>query len=97
MSDMPRLRFSRDARVDLQEILRFIARDKPVAARKWVEKIKSKCHLLASHPKLGEARDDLGEGVRCTFVGSYVILYRHISGTVEISRVIRGDRDIRSI
>ena len=97
MSDMPSLRFSRDARLDLQEILRFIARDKPVAARKWVEKIKSKCQLLASHSKLGEARDDLGEGVRCTFVGSYVILYRHISETVEISRVIRGDRDIRSI
>ena len=97
MSDMPRLRFSRDARADLKEISRYIARDKPVAARKWVEKIKSKCRLLAGHPKLGEARDDLGEGVRCTFVGSYVILYRHTGRTVEVSRVIRGDRDIRSI
>jgi len=94
---MPRLRFSRDARADLQEISHFIARDKPIAARKWVEKIKAKCRLLADYPRLGETRDDLGEGVRCTFVGNYVIFYRAVGGLVEISRVIRGDRDVRSI
>ena len=94
---MPKLRFSHDARADLQEIARFIARDKPIAARKWAEKIKAKCRLLAIHPKLGEARDDLGEGVRCTFVGSYVIFYRQTGEIVEISRVIRGDRHVKSI
>ncbi|MCU0983292.1 MAG: type II toxin-antitoxin system RelE/ParE family toxin, partial [Pirellulaceae bacterium] len=52
---MPRLRFSRNARADLQEIARFIARDKPGAARNWIEKIKAKCYLVASHPNLGEA------------------------------------------
>lgn len=94
---MPRLRFSREARADVREIARFIARDKPVAARKWVEKIKAKCHLVANHPMLGVAREDLGEGVRCTLVGSYVVYYREVGGNLEISRVIRGERDIRSL
>jgi toxin ParE1/3/4 len=94
---MPRVRFSRNARADLQEIARFIARDKPGAARNWIEKIKAKCDLVASHPNLGEAREDLGEGVRCTLVGNYAVFYRVIGENLEISRVIRGDRDIRSI
>jgi toxin ParE1/3/4 len=94
---MPRLRFSHDARADLREIARFIARDKPSAARKWVEKLKAKCRLAAQFPELGQMRKDLGRDIRCTFVGSYVIFYRHRGAILEIARVIRGDRDIRSI
>jgi len=94
---MPRLRFSRDARADLRDIAHFIARDKPVAARRWVEKVKAKCRLVAEHPELGELRKDLGQDVRCAFVGSYVVFYRNRGTVLEIARVIRGDRDIRSI
>ena len=71
---MPRLRFSRNARADLKEIASFIARDKPVAARNWVERVKAKCRLVARQPGLGEVREDLGEGVQATLVGSYVVL-----------------------
>ncbi|NLX98737.1 MAG: type II toxin-antitoxin system RelE/ParE family toxin [Rhodopirellula sp.] len=74
---MPRLRFSHDARADLRDIARFIARDKPIAARRWVERIKAKCRLVAKQPDLGEIREDLGPAVRSTLVGSYVIFYRH--------------------
>jgi toxin ParE1/3/4 len=94
---MPRLRFAKDARDDLKEIARYIARDKPDAARKWVEKIKDKCHLLARHPEIGESRRDLGENVCCTLLGDYVIFFRRVGGFVEISRVIRGDRDTRTL
>lgn len=94
---MPRLRFSRNARADLKEIARFIARDKPVAARNWVERVKAKCRLVARQPGLGEVREDLGEGVHATLVGSYVVFYRVIGGNLEVSRIVRGDRDIRSV
>jgi len=94
---MPRLRFSQDARSDLKEIARYIAHDKPDAARQWVEKIKSKCRLLTGHPDLGEARPDLGDDVRCTLVGSYVIFYRCSRQAVEIARVVRGDREMREL
>ena len=59
--------------------------------------VKAKCRLVARQPGLGEVREDLGEGVHATLVGSYVVFYRVIGGNLERSRIVRGDRDIRSV
>ena len=61
---MPKLRFSAESKDDLKEIARYIANDKPSAAREWVKKIKEKCYLLASHPDIGDMRPELGDGIR---------------------------------
>ncbi len=92
---MPRLRISADARRDLREINKYIARDKPVAARKWVGKIRQKCRLLSSHPDLGDACEELGKGIRSAYLGHYVIYFRSSNDFVEIVRVVRGDRDTK--
>ncbi|MFG0291285.1 MAG: type II toxin-antitoxin system RelE/ParE family toxin [Rhodopirellula sp. JB044] len=70
-----------------------MARDKPVATRRWLAKLREKCRLVANHPDLGDARPELGENMRSTYVGSYVIFFRHVEGFLEIVRVIRGDVD----
>ena len=70
---MRRLRYSAASKDDLKEIARFIAKDKPVAARQWVEKIREKCRLVAKHPDIGDDRRDLGGSIRSTYVGSYII------------------------
>jgi toxin ParE1/3/4 len=88
---MLRLRYSAASKDDLKEIARFIAKDKPVAARQWVEKIREKCRLAAKHPDIGDDRRDLGEDIRSTYVGSYIIYFREKDGTLEIVRVVRGD------
>ena len=85
------LRYSAGARDDLKEIAGFIAKDKPSAARQWVEKIREKCRLVAKHPDIGDDRPDLGEGIRSTYVGSYIIYFREKDSTLEIVRVVRGD------
>ena len=90
---MPRLRYSPESKEDLKQIARFIARDKPIAARQWVQKLREKCRLVAKYPEVGEARPELGEGIRSTHVGSYVIFFRRVDGFLEIVRVIRGDLD----
>ncbi len=90
---MPRLRFSAESKDDLKQIARHIAQDKPIAARQWVAKIKEKCHVAAKHPEIGDQRPELGEDIRSTYVGSYVIFFRSKEGFVDIVRVIRGDRD----
>lgn len=92
---MPRLRYSADSKHDLKEIAAFIAKDKPDAARLWVAKLREKCRLLAKNPRLGDERPELGEGIRSSYVGSYVIYFRRVGGFVDIVRVIRGDRDTR--
>ena len=55
---MLRLRYSAASRDDLKEIARFIAKDKPVAARQWIAKIRKKCRLAAKHPDIGDDRRD---------------------------------------
>ena len=58
------------AEQDLDEILGFIARDKPDAAVNWVQKIKEKCAFLAANPEIGERRPEFKTGqFRSSLVG----------------------------
>ncbi len=90
---MPRLRYSAQSKDDLKRIARFIANDKPNAARQWVSKLREKCRLASQHPDIGDERSELGKGIRSIYLGSYVIFFRRTDGFVEIVRVIRGDVD----
>ncbi len=94
---MPRLRYSAESKDDLKQIVRHIAQDKPIAARQWVAKIREKCRVVAKHPEVGDDRAELGESIRSTYVGSYVIFFRRNDEFVDIVRVIRGDRDMQSL
>jgi toxin ParE1/3/4 len=94
---MARLRYSDASKEDLKQIARFIAQDKPIAARQWVAKIREKCRCVAKHPDIGDQRPELEKNIRSTYLGSYVIFFQHTGGTVEIVRVIRGDRDTRTL
>lgn len=85
------------ARHDLVNILRYISRDNPGAAVEWVEKIESKCLLIAENPAIGELQPKFGDGVRSSIVGRYVIFHRQIAERVEILRVIAGDQDISQL
>ncbi|WP_345326254.1 type II toxin-antitoxin system RelE/ParE family toxin [Novipirellula rosea] len=42
---------------------------------------------------MGDERPELGEGIRSTYLGSYVIFFRCTNGFVDVVRVIRGDVD----
>jgi toxin ParE1/3/4 len=80
---------------DLKYLAAFIAQDKPDAARKWVQQVRRKCRLIANHPYLGDSREELGLGVRSTYVGNYIVFFRAKDRAVEIMRLIRGGREIR--
>ena len=94
---MPALIFAPSARQDLLDIFDYIARDKPVAAANWIDKIEKKCELIATMPGFGESRPEYGADIRSSVVGRYVIFYRPINDGIEVVRVIAGDRDIRSL
>jgi toxin ParE1/3/4 len=82
---------------DLLEIFNYIARDKPIAAAKWIDMIEEKCQLIATTPEFGERRPEYGSEIRSSVVGRYVIFYLPIDDGIEVVRVIAGDRDIRSL
>jgi toxin ParE1/3/4 len=95
---MARLVFSPLAESDLNEILEYIAQDKPEAAVRWVEKIRATCELIAENPEIGERRPEFKTGqFRSSLVDNYVVFYRPISDGIEIARVVSGSRDIRNL
>lgn len=61
---MKRLSYSQLATDDLKAILDFIARDKPEAARAFIDAIIERCHFLAENPEIGMLREDLAPALR---------------------------------
>jgi len=94
---MSKPHYTSAAQQDLADILMYIARDKPDAAQAWVEKIEVKCLRIAASPEIGESKSELGENVRASFVGRYVIFHRRANDQVDILRVIPGDRNIHEL
>ena len=92
---MPNVHYSSLAAQDLYENTEYIARDKPGAAYRWVEKIEATCDLLAENPEVGEQRQTRRHGPCRSFTcGNYVIFFRAVTDGVEIVRIVRAERDI---
>ena len=70
---MSEVRFSAAAESDLLDIVDFIARDNPRAAREWLAAVRERCQLLADHPLTGELRPGFGvAGCRSVSTGMYM-------------------------
>lgn len=83
------------AREDILDIWTYIAFDNVEAADAVVDRFDSAFALLAANPKMGQARPDIGTGVRSFVVGSYIVFYRPISGGIDVGRILHGRRNIR--
>ncbi|MEI8373960.1 MAG: type II toxin-antitoxin system RelE/ParE family toxin [Planctomycetota bacterium] len=95
---MAKVYYSSLAARDLCDNAEYIARDKPDAAYHWVVAIKETCERLALNPEMGERRSirNLGHCRSFTY-GKYVIFFRGAADSVEIIRVVRGDRDVEQL
>jgi toxin ParE1/3/4 len=94
------LRYLAQARDDLIQIRRYIAREtgSNATALKYTEKLRQQCRELAELPgTIGRARPELMEDLRSIPYGNYVILFRYNGAFVEIVSIIEGHRDIEGI
>jgi toxin ParE1/3/4 len=82
---------------DLLNIWRYIAEDNPQAATNLLNTLNKNIILLAENKYIGMARPDIMPELRYFPVGSYLILYRHITSGVEIVRVVHGARNIHAL
>lgn len=90
-----RLRISRNAKSDLDEIFDYWAdRASPVASR-MIYRITDQFGLLAEVPHIGRKSEDIAPGVRSFPIGKYLVYYRHGRGAVTILHVFPGARDQR--
>jgi toxin ParE1/3/4 len=80
--------------LDLVEILLYIRRDNPRAARRLLETIDNKLQLLAEFPGLGRPREELTKSLRSFPIGNYVLFYRPIKDGIQLIRVLHGGRDL---
>jgi toxin ParE1/3/4 len=86
-----------EAEEDIDDILSYIASDNFQASIVFYGRLINCFETLAANPKAGRERPDVSEGLRSFPLGSYLIFYRIWAGTVAITRVIHGARDLDEI
>ena len=97
---MYRLRYLEQAREDLIQIKRYIARESGSneVALRYTDMLRRQCRELAELPgAMGRARPELMEGLRSIPHGNYVILFRYSGSFIEIVSIIEGHRDIEGL
>ena len=88
-----KLRWTRRARRDLVDIARYIGRDKPEAARRWVARLRQCARAVAELPESGRRVPETArEDVREVLVRSYRIVYLIDAETVWILTLFEGHR-----
>jgi len=86
------------ARGDLEEIVDFIAMDSPDAAQRIRRELRNSMRMLARTPGMGHFRRDLSdEPLRFWQVYSFLIIYRPETRPLQILRVLRAARDVKTI
>lgn len=86
------------ARADVEEIHDFIFLESPSAAARVRVALRDAMRRLAAHPHLGHLRQDLAdEPLRFWQVYSYLVIYRPDTEPLQVVRVLRASRDVRSL
>ena len=85
---------------DLLDIVRYIRRDNPPAAVRFVDAFKSGVELLSRMPEIGRVRPDLGtpetRSWRVKGFRKYLIFYEVKPDRVRLLRVLHGARDVQA-
>ncbi|MEG4814161.1 type II toxin-antitoxin system RelE/ParE family toxin [Microcoleus sp. K5-D4] len=67
------------------------------SGEQFVEEFNRKCRNLINFPNMGRSYEELAASVRGLPLMGYIILYRAIDSGIEIIRVVKGERDLRSL
>jgi addiction module RelE/StbE family toxin len=89
------VRVLRRAQADLEEIHRYVARDRPDAAVRLIDRLLNRIEGLARFPDQGSVpRDDRlrALGFRALVEGEYLIFYKLVRTQVRIYRMLQGRR-----
>lgn len=93
-----RLRWSKTAADDLDEIAAYIAEDAPGAARRFVLSIRRAANTLTKLPERGRIVPELEPpAVRELLLGSYRLIYRVDPEAVHVVTIVHGARDLAAL
>lgn len=78
---------------DLSGIRRYIARDNPDAARRWIRQLQARAKVASCAPLAGRVVPEVNKAdVREVFLRSYRIVYRVVGDEFHILTVFEGHR-----
>ncbi|MFH1982435.1 MAG: type II toxin-antitoxin system RelE/ParE family toxin [Pseudomonadota bacterium] len=88
-----RLFWTETAKNDLLAIRRYIASDNPVAAKRWIDRLKERTRAVIHAPLSGRivpefSRDDIRELIE----GNYRIVYQVLVDRIVVLTVFEGHR-----
>lgn len=84
------------ARIDIDAIWDYVAKDSVAQADALVDRLSAKFKLLANQPDLGRPRDDLMPNLRSFPFERYIVFYCPVSDGIEILRVLHDARDVEA-
>jgi toxin ParE1/3/4 len=92
-------RLSLTAKAELDSIWDYVVEESGSerVADRQINLLTSRFYLLATHPKIGRMREDLGPGRRSYTVERYIIIYQIIGEDVLILHVIHSRRDLQTL
>ncbi|HEY5047607.1 MAG TPA: type II toxin-antitoxin system RelE/ParE family toxin [Rhizomicrobium sp.] len=80
------------ARIDLAELVEYIANDDPGAAYRVHEEILDQVALLAAHPGMGRIGRVRGSRELVVARTPYITAYRVSASTITVLRILHGAR-----
>lgn len=90
---MARIVWTERALDDLEKLLEYIARDAPVTARRFAQKMISRLESLQEHPTLGgEVPEDDSHTYREVLQGAYRMIYRIEENTIYVVAIHHAAR-----
>lgn len=88
---MDRVVWSSQARADAEAIAAYIGRDSASASRSWMMRVLRAVEQLEAFPRSGRIVPEYGDAdIRELLVGDYRVIYRIVTGGVEIAEVYHG-------
>lgn len=88
--------YSLQAREDLEEITLYIARDNPLAAEAWVQKLIVAAEKAGMLPRAGRVVPELEDpDIREVILKTYRIIYRVDAKRILVLTVFEGHRKLR--
>jgi toxin ParE1/3/4 len=88
---------SRRAGLDVVEIVDFLSDRELASGERFLQQFTEKCRSLTNFPLIGKSYPELQDGLRGVVLNRYIIFYTVTDEAVIIVRVLRGDRDLKSV
>jgi toxin ParE1/3/4 len=85
------------ATLDVVEIVDFLSNRNVESGERFIQDFAQKCRYLTDFPLIGKGYSELQPGLRGLLFNPYIIFYEVTDDAVTISRVVRGDRDLKAL